>query len=101
MSALFPGGCFFASAAVEFDTRPGAVRESIAEFQLGWMGLLGRLVREAQAAGELSAEDPDQLAFELNGYLLMANTAFLLHGNDQAIARARNAVAARLAFSRA
>jgi AcrR family transcriptional regulator len=97
---VFPGGCFFASAAAEFDTHPGLVRERIAEFQRGWMGLLVRLVRDAQAAGELRAEDPDQVAFELNGYLLMANTAFLLHGDAQAIARARNAVAARLALSR-
>ena len=26
---VFPGGCFFASAAAEFDTHPGAVRERI------------------------------------------------------------------------
>jgi AcrR family transcriptional regulator len=98
---VFPGGCFFASAAAEFDTHPGAVRESIAEFQRGWMGLLVQLVREAQSAGELRAEDPDQVVFELNGYLLMANTAFVLHGDAQSIARARRAVAARLALARA
>jgi AcrR family transcriptional regulator len=97
---VFPGGCFFASAAAEFDTHPGAVRERIAEFQRGWMGLLVRLVGEAQAAGELRAEDPEQVAFELNGYLLMANTAFLLHSDPRAIARAHAAVAARLALSR-
>jgi AcrR family transcriptional regulator len=97
---VFPGGCFFASAAAEFDTHPGAVQERIAAFQRGWMGLLVRLVRDAQSAGELPTEDPDQVAFELQGYLLMANTAFLLHGDPQAIARARNAVAARLALSR-
>jgi AcrR family transcriptional regulator len=97
---VFPGGCFFASAAAEFDTHPGAVQERIAAFHRGWMGLLVRLVRDAQSAGELPTEDPDQVAFELQGYLLMANTAFLLHGDPQAIARARNAVAARLALSR-
>jgi AcrR family transcriptional regulator len=97
---VFPGGCFFASAAAEFDTHPGPVRERIAEFQREWMNLLAQLVREAQAAGELSAEDPDQVAFELDGYLLMANTAFLLHSDPQAITRARRAVAARLARTR-
>src|SRR5213079_628853 len=30
---VFPGGCFFASAAAEFDTHPGAVKERIAHFQ--------------------------------------------------------------------
>ncbi|HXY17384.1 MAG TPA: TetR/AcrR family transcriptional regulator [Gaiellaceae bacterium] len=93
---VFPGGCFFASAAAEFDTHPGAVKERIADFQRGWTDLLVRLVREAQAAGQLRAEDPDQLVFELNGYLLMANTAFLLYGSPQPIERARRAVAARL-----
>jgi AcrR family transcriptional regulator len=99
---VFPGGCFFASAAAEFDTHPGPVRERISEFQLGWTGRLGELVRAAQAAGELHAEeDPDQLVFELNGYLLMANMAFLLYGSTEPIERARKAIAARLAAARA
>ena len=98
---VFPGGCFFASAAAEFDTHPGPVRERISEFQRGWSDLLAQLVREAQATGELRAEDPDQLVFELNGYLLMANMAFLLYGSTQPIERAREAIAARLALSRA
>jgi AcrR family transcriptional regulator len=98
---VFPGGCFFASAAAEFDTHPGPVKERIAAFQRGWSDLLVRLVREAQKAGQLCTEDPDQLAFELNGYLLMANTAFLLHNSPQAITRARTAIADRLALSRA
>jgi AcrR family transcriptional regulator len=98
---VFPGGCFFASAAAEFDTHPGAVRERVADFQRRWMEMLVRLVRDAQSAGELRAEDPQQLAFELNGYLLMANTAFLLGGNAEPIERARTAVGARLGLSRA
>jgi len=95
---VFPGGCFFASAAAEFDTHPGPVRERIAEFQHGWTDRMVRLIREAQAAGELRAEeDPDQLAFELNGYLLMANMAFLLYNSPQPIDRARRAIATQLA----
>ncbi len=98
---VFPGGCFFASAAAEFDTHPGAVRERIAEFQRGWTDLLTQLVREAQDSGQLIAEDPDQLVFELNGHLLMANMAFLLYGTVQPINRARKAITARLARSAA
>ena len=95
---VFPGGCFFASAAAEFDTHPGAVKERISEFQLGWTDRLVQLVRAGQAAGEIEAdEDPEQLVFELNGYLLMANMAFLLYGSAQPIERARSALAARLA----
>jgi AcrR family transcriptional regulator len=98
---VFPGGCFFASAAAEFDTHPGAVKERLAGFQRGWMTMLVQLVDEAQASGELRAEDPSQLAFELNAYLLLANNAFLLQDDPAATGRARTAVAARLAASRA
>lgn len=98
---VFPGGCFFASAAAEFDTHPGPVRELIAGFQRDWTDQLTRLVSEAQAAGQLRAEDPNQLAFELNGHLLMANTAFLLYDTPEAIQMGRTAIAARLALSRA
>jgi AcrR family transcriptional regulator len=97
---VFPGGCFFASAAAEFDTHPGPVRERIAAFQHAWSGRLVQLVRDAQAAGELRAEDAEQLAFELNAHLLMANTVFLLYNSPEAITRARTAVADRLARSR-
>jgi AcrR family transcriptional regulator len=98
---VFPGGCFFASAAAEFDTHPGPVRERISDFQRGWNDLLAELVRQAQAAGQLrTEEDPDQLAFELNSYLLMANMAFLLAGTAEPIDRAHDAIAARLALSR-
>ena len=62
---------------------------------------LPQIVRDAQAEGELRSEDPDQLVFELNGYLLMANMAFLLYGSTLPIERAREAVASRLALSRA
>ena len=97
---VFPGGCFFASASAEFDTHPGPVRERIAGFQRTWTDELTQLVRQAQAAGELRPEDPGQLAFELNGFLLMANTAFLLYDSPEAIALGRTAVADRLALSR-
>ena len=96
---VFPGGCFFASAAAEFDTHPGLVRERIAGFQRDWTDQLTQLVSEAQAAGQLRPEDPDQLAFELNAHLLMANTAFLLYDTPQAIQMARTAIAARLALA--
>jgi AcrR family transcriptional regulator len=92
----FPGGCFFAATTVEFDARPGVIRERLAAFRHGWLELLAQLVREAQAQGELAGEDPDQLAFELTAFLVMANTTFVLHDDPGALARGRGAVAARL-----
>ena len=97
---VFPGGCFFASVEVEFGTRPGAVQDRITEAQQGWRARLERLIREAQAAGPLDpAEDPAQLAFELDSYLLMGNTGFVLHDDPAHLERARTAIERRLSSS--
>src|SRR5947209_5876746 len=82
---VFPGGCFFASAAAEFDTHPGAVKERIAEFQRGWTDQLTQLVSEAQAAGQLRAEDPRQLSFEANAHLLISISAVIISEHQIAI----------------
>jgi AcrR family transcriptional regulator len=95
---VFPGGCFFAAALAELDTHAGRVRESVASFQREWAALFAQLAAEAQAAGELDrADDPVQLAFELNAFLLYANNAFVLDGDPQALERARRAIRQRLA----
>lgn len=95
---VFPGGCFFASTAAEFDTHPGPVRDKIASVELGWKELLQRLIQESQAAGSLDAtEDPAQLAFELHAYLLMGNVDFVLHGDAAYLHRADAAITNRLA----
>ena len=94
---VFPGGCFFASTTAEFDTRPGPVRDRVAAIQQGWVELIERMIRDAQAAGSIGAgEDPSQLAFELHAYLLMGNIGFILYGDAVHLERARAAIAARL-----
>jgi len=94
---VFRGGCFFAAAAAEFDSRPGAVRDRIAEIMKEWLATLRRTVIEAQEAGHLDrGVDPAQLAFEFNSLELGANWAFQLYGDKQAFARARDAILERL-----
>ena len=96
--AVFPGGCFFASAMAEFDARaPGPVREQIAECQGQWMLTLERAAADALAKEELRTDaDPRQLAFELEGALLSANWYFHLFEDATYLERARHAVRARL-----
>lgn len=96
--AVFPGGCFFASAMAEFDARaPNAVRDRIVDCQEQWMSTLERAARDARAIGELNAEtDPSQLVFELEGALLSANWYFHLFRDSSYLQRARAAVRARL-----
>jgi AcrR family transcriptional regulator len=94
---VFPGGCFFASTGAELAMQPGPVRDEIAAVHEGWRALLERSIEEAQAAGSLDEhEDPAQVAFELHAYLLMGNTAFLLHDDAAHLERARAAIAGRL-----
>ena len=94
---VFRGGCFFAAASAEFDSRPGPVRDRIAAIMKEWLKALGRAVVEAQSAGHLNKKvDATQLAFEFNALELGANWAFQLHGDRQAFARARAAILERL-----
>lgn len=96
--AVFPGGCFFASAMSEFDARaPGAVRDRIVDCQEQWMSTLERAARDARACDELQADtDPTQLIFELEGALLSANWYFHLFRDASYLQRARDAARARL-----
>jgi AcrR family transcriptional regulator len=94
---VFPGGCFFASVATEMDTHPGPVRDSAVRFTEEWFGELVRAAREAQSEGAIdAAEDPEQLAFELDAFLLMANAQFVVSEQPAALDRARRSLERRL-----
>ena len=94
----FPGGCFFASVAAELDTHPGPVRDVAMQFVSGWLTLLESAARDAQAEGSIAAdEDPAQLAFEVDAYLLLANAQYVITGQPLPLDRARVALERRLA----
>lgn len=96
-SGVFRGGCFFAAAAAEFDSRPGPVRDRIAEIMKEWLAALRNAIVEAQEAGHLDKDiDATQLAFEFNSLELGANWAFQLYGDPRAFKRAREAIRERL-----
>ena len=95
--SVFPGGCFFASVAAEMDTHPGPVRDLAVQLSDDWFGQLSTAVRDAQAEGAIElSEDPAQLAFELDAYLLLANAQFIAGQGSTAIERARRALERRL-----
>jgi AcrR family transcriptional regulator len=94
---VFAGGCFFEAASVEFDSRPGPVRDAVVEKVRYWSGSLARAAREAQAAGDVNPEvDPDQLAWELGSLLSAANRSHVIDGGGLAFDRARHAIRDRL-----
>jgi AcrR family transcriptional regulator len=95
---VFPGGCFFASVAAELDTRPGPVRDRAMKVVGDWTELLEAAARDAQAQGAIDAsEDAEQLVFELDAYLLLANAQYVVSRDPAALDRARRALERRLA----
>src|SRR6516165_4921411 len=94
---VFPGGCFFAAAALEMGTRPGPVKDRVAAITAGFTALLRGFAATALEQHELPArEDPDRLAFELHAILLAADTKFILNDDPAALDLARQIVRQRL-----
>ena len=59
------------SGAVEFDDRPGPVRDALASMVLAWHAALSRAIALAVQAGHLHRDtDPNQVLFELHGLIL-------------------------------
>jgi AcrR family transcriptional regulator len=96
-SEVFRGGCFFSAVAAEFDSRPGRVRDRIAEIMKEWLRMLQRAIVEAQDADHLKKEaNPEQIAFEFNALELGANWSMQLHGYSHGFTHARYAILERL-----
>ena len=94
----FPGGCFLASAALEMGVRPGPVTELLGEVQSRFGALIRGSAAAAVEKNELPAdEDPDRLAFELNGIMLATDTNYVLHDDPAVLDLARQIVHQRLA----
>jgi AcrR family transcriptional regulator len=95
---VYPGGCFFAAVATETAARPGPVRDAALVTLNEFYGRLEQAARDARDEGEIdSSEDPEQLAFEVDSLLLLANLQFVISGDPASIARAHKALDRRLA----
>jgi AcrR family transcriptional regulator len=95
--STLPGGCFFTNAQVEFDAKPGPVRERLTAALADWLDFLVRLAASARKHGELRPDtDPEQLAFELHAYCAAATYQSRLAPALGGTARARAAGLNRL-----
>jgi AcrR family transcriptional regulator len=64
-------GCIFISGAVEFDDRPGPVRDALAASVQTWLAAMNRSIVLAKACGHLRTDvDEEQMAFEIHGLIL-------------------------------
>jgi AcrR family transcriptional regulator len=96
----FPGGCFFAVTALEMGSRPGRVHERVRQLHGGFVEMLRQNSADAIALKQLDVtENPEALAFELNGIVLAADVHFVLHDNEAVLDIARQAVRRRLGIA--
>jgi AcrR family transcriptional regulator len=71
VSVELDSGCIYISGAVEFDDRPGPVRDALASMVMAWHAALDRAIRVAIEEDHLQADtDPMQMLFELHGLIL-------------------------------
>ena len=71
VSQEIDSGCIYISGAVEFDDRPGPVRDALVQMVRAWHQALGRAIELAVEEGHLPADaDPQQMLFEIHGLIL-------------------------------
>ena len=87
-----PGGCLMLAASVEYDDRPGAVRDLLVSGQRELRGAIVKAIRLAIDEGQLRPDtDPWQLAFELFGIVLATHHDRRLLDDTRSSGRAQDA----------
>ena len=90
VSVEVDSGCIYISGAVEFDDRPGPVRDALVESVSIWQAAVLRAIVQAKSEGHLRADtDAQQVLFEVHGLILALHhdARFLRHPG--AVERAR------------
>jgi AcrR family transcriptional regulator len=91
VSVEIDSGCLYISGAVEFDDRPGPVRDALVAMVTTWQHALERAIKSAVAEGHLRPDtDAAQLLFEIHGLILALHhdARFLRHAGAEERARA-------------
>ena len=91
VSVEIDAGCIYISGAVEFDDRPGPVRDALVAMVQTWHAALERAIRIAIDEGHLKHDtDPQQMLFEVHGLILALHhdARFLRRPGADARARA-------------
>jgi AcrR family transcriptional regulator len=92
-------GCIYISGAVEFDDRPGPVRDALVAMIETWQAALARAIEIAIDAGHLRADtDTRQVLFEMHGLILALHHHARLLRHPDAVERARTGFERVLGF---
>jgi AcrR family transcriptional regulator len=71
VSVEIASGCIYISGAVEYDDRPGPIREQLVSMVQAWQGALLRAVQQSIDCGDFKPDtDPQQLVYEMYGLVL-------------------------------
>ena len=90
VSVEIDSGCIYISGAVEFDDRPGPVRDALLAMVGDWQTALARAIGMAISEGHLRADtDPGQLLFEIHGLILALHHDARFLRNPGSVERAR------------
>src|SRR6478752_3688472 len=88
-SVEIDSGCIYISGAVEFDDRPGPVRDALAWSVQTWHEAMKRAIAIAKDEGHLDrATDEEQMLFEVHGLILALHYEARFLKNPGSIARA-------------
>ena len=97
-SVEIDSGCLFISGAVEFDDRPGPVRDALAGSVKTWLAAMHRAVVQTKEAGHLRSDvDEHQMSFEIHGLILALHYEARFLKTPGSVARAHTGFANILA----
>ena len=95
VSVEIASGCIYISGAVEYDDRPGPIREELVAMVRAWQGALLRCVQQCIDSGQLQLDtDAQQMVYEMYGLILA------LHHDARFLRRPGSIDRARVGFDR-
>ena len=91
-SVEIDSGCIYISGAVQFEDRPGPVRDALAGSVNTWLSAMRRAIEMAVAEGHLHpGTDAAQMAFEIHALILALHYEARFLGSPDSLQRALTA----------
>jgi AcrR family transcriptional regulator len=96
------GGCIFVTSAVEYDDRPGPMRDAVVQNERDWLDTVATVAGTAVAEGDFREDlDTELFAFTVHGLMLSYHHATRLLRDPKALEHTRQALGQVIASSAA